>query len=108
MNSHLRAKGLVAILSLTALSGSYALPAATITPVLVIAPIYEAMPSPPFMPLVQPVEDAPAPVLLVAPSFAEPALYILGTEVRAYAIKCVRSGGNFYYHGGSICLHPST
>lgn len=108
MNSHRLAKGVVAILSLTALSGGYARPAATITPSLAIAPLYEPLPSPPFMPLVQSVEEAPAPVLLVAPSFAEPALYILGTEVRAYAIKCVRSGGNFYYHGGSICLHPHT
>jgi hypothetical protein len=101
-------KGVVAILALTALSGSYSLSAATITTSLVIAPLYEPLPSPPFMPLVQSVEEAPAPVLLVAPSFAEPALYILGTEVRAYAITCVRSGGNFYYHGGSICLHLTT
>lgn len=102
MNNHRITKGVVAILSLTALPGP------TMPSALVIAPIYEAMPSPPFMPLPQPIEEAPPPVLLVAPSFAEPALYILGTEVRAYAIKCVRSGGNFYYHGGSICLHTLT
>lgn len=112
MNNHQLTKGVVAAALQTALLASCCVLAITIAPAQPIASTYQpshpTLPEAPFIPLSQSVEDAPAPFTLTSSHFPEPSLYILGTEVRRFAIKCIRSGGNFYYHGGSICLHLTT
>jgi hypothetical protein len=54
------------------------------------------------------IEAAPPAAAAAPTGFSEPSLAILGTSAKKSAVMCIRSGGNFYYHGGVVCIHLVT